>query len=128
MHWEKAWRCRGSNPRPSVCETDALPLSIPLVTGGEKLCLLFVKMTRLPECLEVVCISQGWVTMLMYNFHIFLIRLQENVHCCKFCKICVIFSSKENQENELEMSGIEPEAFRMRNGRSTSELHPPDKC
>jgi hypothetical protein len=32
MHWEKVWRCRGSNPRPSVCETDALPLSyIPLV-------------------------------------------------------------------------------------------------
>jgi hypothetical protein len=28
-------------------------------------------------------------------------------------------------ENELEMSGIEPEAFRMRNGRSTTELHPP---
>ncbi len=26
----------------------------------------------------------------------------------------------------LEMSGIEPEAFRMRNGRSTTELHPPD--
>ena len=24
----------------------------------------------------------------------------------------------------LEMSGIEPEAFRMRNGRSTTELHP----
>ncbi len=23
------------------------------------------------------------------------------------------------------MSGIEPEAFRMRNGRSTTELHPP---
>ncbi len=25
----------------------------------------------------------------------------------------------------VEMSGIEPEAFRMRNGRSTTELHPP---
>jgi hypothetical protein len=24
---QKYWRCRGSNPRPSVCETDALPLS-----------------------------------------------------------------------------------------------------
>ena len=24
----------------------------------------------------------------------------------------------------MEMSGIEPEAFRMRNGRSTTELHP----
>jgi hypothetical protein len=24
------------------------------------------------------------------------------------------------------MSGIEPEAFRMRNGRSTAELHPRD--
>jgi hypothetical protein len=32
MHWEKDWRCRGSNPRPSICETDALPLSyIPLM-------------------------------------------------------------------------------------------------
>ncbi len=28
-------------------------------------------------------------------------------------------------ENELEMSGIEPET-RMRNGRSTTELHPLD--
>ncbi len=27
----------------------------------------------------------------------------------------------------LEMSGIEPEAFRMRNGRSTTELHPPSE-
>jgi hypothetical protein len=24
---KKMWRCRGLNPRPSVCETDALPLS-----------------------------------------------------------------------------------------------------
>ncbi len=24
---EKNWRCRGSNPRPSLCERDALPLS-----------------------------------------------------------------------------------------------------
>jgi hypothetical protein len=27
-------------------------------------------------------------------------------------------------KNNLERSGIEPEAFRMRNGRSTTELHP----
>ena len=26
---------------------------------------------------------------------------------------------------KMEKSGIEPEAFRMRNGRSTTELHPP---
>ena len=29
----KAWRCRGSNPRPSKCESDALPLSY-IPTGG----------------------------------------------------------------------------------------------
>ena len=28
----------------------------------------------------------------------------------------------------MEMSGIEPEAFRMRSGRSTTELHPQVYC
>ena len=38
-----------------------------------------------------------------------------------------MYSSSMHRElaKSMEMSGIEPEAFRMRNGGSTTELHPP---
>ena len=34
------------------------------------------------------------------------------------------FLSLDKTTAKVEMSGIEPEAFRMRSGRSTTELHP----
>ena len=46
---------------------------------------------------------------------------------CKWVKV-VSPSGKKRQEettpNNLEMRGIEPLTFRMRSGRSTTELHP----
>ncbi len=42
-----SWRCRGSNPRPSVCETDALPLSyIPLIQWWQFDCNLILFAVR----------------------------------------------------------------------------------
>jgi hypothetical protein len=42
---KRLWRCRGSNPRPSVCETDALPLSYipPGISKEHVLCVFFGK-------------------------------------------------------------------------------------
>jgi hypothetical protein len=45
---KKIWRCRGLNPRPSVCETDALPLSY------------------IPSCLNHTLFWYSWLTYYMF--------------------------------------------------------------
>jgi hypothetical protein len=60
----------------------------------------------------------------MHNFP--LKKYSPNIDVYKETDFVSQYSKKlgTTEQNKMEMSGIEPEAFRMRNGRSTTELHP----
>jgi hypothetical protein len=61
---KRLWRCRGSNPRPSVCETDALPLSyIPRIRMEHVLYVLNGRGTEIWRLVDYlffnVCLCEG---------------------------------------------------------------------